>query len=301
MKRLNILLLVLAVSCTKRDEVRSGNNEDVKELLARGANVEATDDAGRTLLHYEAKNGHTEVAALLLDQGANVEATDSAGQTPLHMAAAEGHTEVAALLLDQGADVEAINRYYSPLIYRSAASGYKAIELDQGAAGNDGNINFTSIILRASVLDNQGKTALHWAAESGSLGVVNLLLQRGACINARDKYNETPLSVAISMDNYRIAKALLTFIDQAEQKLLDEYRKEKNWQELPKLVNEAIAKKMRPWLPLFGIKSKRDGKTVLDLLRDRKKELERLGNEERRQEVDEIIAMLNKYRKKGTS
>ncbi len=51
--------------------------------------------------------GHTELARALIEGGADVEATDSAGRTPLHYAAASGLPPLVTLMLEAGADPEA--------------------------------------------------------------------------------------------------------------------------------------------------------------------------------------------------
>lgn len=43
-----------------------------------------------------------------------------------------------------------------------------------------------------------GRTAIHWAARTGSLPIVRLLVQYGANINKEDKYGLTPLYLAKS-------------------------------------------------------------------------------------------------------
>src|SRR5947208_179758 len=40
---------------------------------------------------------------------------------------------------------------------------------------------------------SDGSTALHWAAYRGDLGVVAMLINRGAEVNARTKFGRTPL------------------------------------------------------------------------------------------------------------
>jgi ankyrin repeat protein len=63
-------------------------------LLAKGAHVDARDNAGRTPLNYSVGAGknrtpsteHQVIAQLLLDKGANINAEDQWGWTPLHYA-----------------------------------------------------------------------------------------------------------------------------------------------------------------------------------------------------------------------
>jgi hypothetical protein len=86
------------------DAASDGDAARVKELLRKGANVNARDESGHTPLHHAAYRGHAEVAELLLERGADVNARDKDGHTPLHWAAAEGYADVARLLLERGAD-----------------------------------------------------------------------------------------------------------------------------------------------------------------------------------------------------
>jgi hypothetical protein len=172
-----------------------------------------------------------------------------------------------------------------------------------------------------------GHTPLHWAAANDHKAVAALLLQSGAPINAKNRNNKTPLYIAIENHKYSIVKALLTFINQAEQRLRkmvgqgsqeepsllakcmdngkkdkDEEDKNKKWENLTPLLVEKIAEKVvgearLVWLPLFSIKS--NGKTALDLLRANRETLKLQGCEEQCKAIDEIIAMLNQYRREG--
>ena len=111
-----------------------GNLEVVRELLGRGANVNAarTDD-GMTSLMLASQDGHLEIARELLGWGANVNASqpcvdscvlvDSGvvrkllgrgaklkalrndGMNPLMFACKGGHVEIVRLLLEMGATV----------------------------------------------------------------------------------------------------------------------------------------------------------------------------------------------------
>ena len=77
-------------------------------LVARGADLAATDARGNTPLHSRAESWHAKLA-VLLDLGANVHATNAAGATPLHAAARVKNAENARLLIAAGAEVDAKN------------------------------------------------------------------------------------------------------------------------------------------------------------------------------------------------
>ena len=108
---LTTIAAVLVVGCGKPDgpliqAARTGNHEAVKQHLASGADVNATDMIGRTPLHYASMMGHKEVAELLIANGADVNAKDDVLEfTPLHLTAEYGHKEIAESLIAKGADV----------------------------------------------------------------------------------------------------------------------------------------------------------------------------------------------------
>jgi ankyrin repeat protein len=83
--------------------VFNGRDSVVQELLARKADVHATNSAGLTPLHDCVHRGTTEAAAMLLDHGANITARNSAGQTPLAYALAKNRPDMAELLRQRGA------------------------------------------------------------------------------------------------------------------------------------------------------------------------------------------------------
>ena len=62
---------------------RGGNVDRVRDLLDRGACVNARNHKGQTALHCAARAGFTDIVALLLDRGADADATDDDGRTPL--------------------------------------------------------------------------------------------------------------------------------------------------------------------------------------------------------------------------
>ena len=76
----------------------------IQGLLGAGADVEARDDEGRTLLHRAARdNPNPRVLRPLLGAGADLEARNEVGGTPLHRAASKLNPALLRLLLTTGA------------------------------------------------------------------------------------------------------------------------------------------------------------------------------------------------------
>ena len=63
------------------------NTESLKNLIEKGADVNAKNKYEQTTLHYAAREGHTEIVEFLIEKGADVNAKNKYGLTPLHFAA----------------------------------------------------------------------------------------------------------------------------------------------------------------------------------------------------------------------
>jgi ankyrin repeat protein len=140
---------------------RTGNVEAVKALLARGADVNATESRqGNTALMWATAQKHPDVVRELIGHRADVKARTETGFTPLMFAAQQGDLDSARLLLEASADVnEAVNEATpdgdNPLLVASA-SGHEAFStflLEHGANPN--------------AADRNGITALHYAIMYG--------------------------------------------------------------------------------------------------------------------------------------
>ena len=92
-----------------------GRSEDIKTLLEAGADLNARDEIGRTLLHFAVmgKTANAEAIRTLLEAGADPNARSESGYTPLHSAFT---AEAVTALLQAGADPHARTEFgYTPL------------------------------------------------------------------------------------------------------------------------------------------------------------------------------------------
>lgn len=119
--------------------VENGDELQVMEVLAKGADVRAADRYGGTPLHSAAWQGQKCVVEALADAGADVNARDKYRRTPLHKAAANGMKEAAAVLIANGANPNVQdNDDWTPLHW-SVASGKKEVAMLLIANGGNPN------------------------------------------------------------------------------------------------------------------------------------------------------------------
>lgn len=82
-----------------------GDQEVIKLLLQKGAEVNAQSNEGYTPLHNAARRGNRLIVALLISNGASVNARSRNGTTPLKIAADAGYGEAASLLRHYGGQI----------------------------------------------------------------------------------------------------------------------------------------------------------------------------------------------------
>ena len=104
-------------SCSSNDRrtraffeaISEGDSERVERILSMDFDVNTTDDAGCTPLHFAAE-GEVGLVATLLEHGANVDAANHAGETPLMKAIAFDDADTVRLLMEAGASVDKTDR-----------------------------------------------------------------------------------------------------------------------------------------------------------------------------------------------
>ncbi|XP_022045686.1 protein phosphatase 1 regulatory subunit 16A [Acanthochromis polyacanthus] len=111
---LELLEMVMAeqgITQDRIDECRGAKETamvaDIRALVESGADLNAQDNNGATLLHIASANGYVSVAELLLENSAQVEVKDSDGWTPLHAASCWGQIQLVELLVAHGASLNA--------------------------------------------------------------------------------------------------------------------------------------------------------------------------------------------------
>jgi ankyrin repeat protein len=171
--------------------VYAGRKDMAKLLIDKGADTSHPDD----LLFQACTEGDKDLVELLIQKGANVN-SQAWAYAPAMEAIWGGYTKatkpadvprllgVLKVLLDHGADPDAKDRWdWSLLHYGCEEFDLAKLLLDKGANPN-------------AIENERGLIPLHLAADKGRKAEVELLISRGAAVNAKDYSGRTPLSYA---------------------------------------------------------------------------------------------------------
>ena len=216
-----------------------GHTEIVQYLVSEGAPVNAQDIYGATPLMYACWCMHSEIVHVLLNHGADPNKQDKNNSTALEIACFMQMTVGVELLLAYGANHSLRGLTEStPLMFACKNSGHSmdpsilVLLLSAGADPNAQNeegstaLNFAAernykegitVLLntRANVNidDVFGSTALHKAAKNGFLAISELLLASGAQASFTDNDGMTSLDYALDNNHHDVCQLLLANID----------------------------------------------------------------------------------------
>ncbi|XP_067359058.1 ankyrin repeat and SOCS box protein 13-like isoform X5 [Channa argus] len=158
-----------------------GRVTELQQLIEGGAAVNIVAVDSITPLHEACIQGQTQCVRLLLDAGAQVDARNIDGSTPLCDACSAGNSECVQLMIDQGGFMEAHDCHYgTPLHVACARQHYDCAKVLLNAGAN----------VNAAKLH---ETALHHAAKTKNIDLIELLVEFGANVCARDNLNKKPI------------------------------------------------------------------------------------------------------------
>uniref|UniRef100_A0A7M4E175 Ankyrin repeat and KH domain containing 1 n=1 Tax=Crocodylus porosus TaxID=8502 RepID=A0A7M4E175_CROPO len=213
----------------------------IKILLNAGAEINSRTGSklGISPLMLAAMNGHVPAVKLLLDMGSDINAQiETNRNTALTLACFQGRAEVVSLLLDRKANVEHRAKTGLTPLMEAASGGYAEVGrvlLDKGAdvnappvpssrdtaltiAADKGHYKFCELLINRGahidVRNKKGNTPLWLAANGGHFDVVQLLVQAGADVDAADNRKITPLMSAFRKGHVKVVQFLVKEVNQ---------------------------------------------------------------------------------------
>jgi ankyrin repeat protein len=192
------------------EAVKKGNIEQVRLLIAEGADVDAkwgdintkeeekkakAWNANDTPLCCAVDANNMDLVKLLVEAGADINAAGS--WPPLCRAVDKNNTAIAEYLIDHGANVNAypIDEGWGPI---------------QETAHVSNSIEMAKLLLaRGADINSEIYPALHISINQKRIDLCELLIERGADVNGKDNWGYTPLCYAAQTGITELVQLLL--------------------------------------------------------------------------------------------
>ena len=184
------------------DRISNGRTDLVVEYVSQGKPADSKDANGVSLIEWCSYYGDVSAVRFLL---ANGESLESLGENfDLSGAAFHGHWRLCQFLLESGADV---NRplpdtgetpLHSALCTNNRLAHDVVVKVLLAGGANPNSATRHSVETGAFMRDcrTRGETPLHRAAAFGTEETIQLLLDAGAAVDAKDMNGDSPLSWA---------------------------------------------------------------------------------------------------------
>ncbi|RLN44381.1 hypothetical protein BBO99_00000846 [Phytophthora kernoviae] len=205
--------------CSALHAAAASGQLDVVQWMGAHCNIDwgATDHDDQSALHYAAFYGHLEVVQFLVENGVPLDAPDKFGRLAHCSAAINGHLDVVAYLLEEcpsPIDINAVDEYGGSCLHWAASKGRKEVIQYLCMKGID--IHITSYDNKTAYqiakdkhkqkcvqflkswyeTSQNGKNAMHWAAEFGHLSTLKILSEHFTVWTDADKFGRNALHSA---------------------------------------------------------------------------------------------------------
>lgn len=184
------------------EQIRDGRTDLVFDYVETGNPPDAVDEHGLPLIRWCAYYGDVSAVRRLLEAGASLE---SLGENlDLNGAAFHGHWQLCRFLIERGADVNhpqpdtAEVPLHAALCKLNSARHVPVVKVLLAAGADPNRATRPGVETGCFMRDvrTRGETPLHRAAAFAGARVIQLLLDAGAKIDAKDANGDSPLTWA---------------------------------------------------------------------------------------------------------
>ncbi|XP_027354497.1 E3 ubiquitin-protein ligase KEG-like [Abrus precatorius] len=190
-----------------------GQPDCMQELLLAGADPNAVDDEGESVLHIAVAKKYTECALVILESGGSrsMAILNSKNMTPLHLCVATWNVAVVKRWVGVATSDELAESIDIPSSVGTALCMAAASKKDHESEGRE----LVQILLAAGAdpyaQDSQrGWTALHIAVMTDDVELVKVILAAGVDVNIRNAHNSIPLHIALARGAKSCVQLLLS-------------------------------------------------------------------------------------------
>ena len=199
--------------------------DELDENDAASRIEKARDANGKTLVHFASATGQSDVVRFLHSSMLSaargdvlLNQRDNEGSTSISSACGAAPRDkvlsVVQTLLELGADPTIMNHNGVGPLHRAAGEGHADILGLLLQSGSSGSSSGSSSKARAAVDVNANEggdtgTAVHWIASRGKLECLQVLIEAGANLNARNAAGLVPVLVAAAAGSGRVVAGLV--------------------------------------------------------------------------------------------
>lgn len=184
------------------EQITDGRTDLVFDYLAAGNAADSTDADGVSLLQWCAYYGDVSAMRYLLAHGASLSALGD--NLDLNGAAFHGHWRLCLFLIENGADVNqplpdtGESVLHAALCKANSPAHELVIQVLLAKGANPNCATNPNVETGGFMRDcrTKGETPLHRAAAFGSERIIQMLLDAGAVIDAKDMNGDSPLGWA---------------------------------------------------------------------------------------------------------
>ncbi|OWM78462.1 hypothetical protein CDL15_Pgr016186 [Punica granatum] len=176
-----------------------GQPDCMRELLLAGADPNAIDDEGESVLHRAVTKKYTVCAIVILENGGcqSMSVRNSKDMTPLHLCVTTYNVALVRRWVEVATPEDIANAIDIPSPIGTALCMAAALKKDHEIEGRE----LVRILLGAgadpTAEDSNGQTALHAAAMANDVELIKIILAAGVDVNICNVHKAIPLHVAL--------------------------------------------------------------------------------------------------------
>ncbi|TVY45537.1 Ankyrin [Lachnellula subtilissima] len=180
------------------------------------AQIEAQNADERSTLHFAVGGGSEEITQKLIDENIDQNTKDTQGINAIHIAAEQGHITILKILIDRG--LGGTNPFDPVLRDKQGRNALHHAAASESGAMISYLLELCPDQAQQHLPDFNGWTPLHWAAQAGSLEVVQNILDSGADAKVREKLKDwSPRQIA-GYNGYDEIVELLSKVSDPDEK-----------------------------------------------------------------------------------
>jgi ankyrin repeat protein/beta-lactamase regulating signal transducer with metallopeptidase domain len=181
------------------EAVKKDDIEQVKLLIAEGADVNGRAQNWESVLNHAVKTRNKDLVALLIDKGADIDARGYWGNAPLHLAAYHDTKDMTELLIEKGADVN-IRQGGSNITPLHFSCFWHVTSIAELLIAKGADVNAKT---------RTGYTPLYWAIWNERFDNARLLVSHGADLDYVNSGDWAPLYLTLSANGKELVELMV--------------------------------------------------------------------------------------------